>query len=64
MKKSFVVAAFALLSVVTFAGCSASSGITHIGGGKVAVARNSALGNAAPILYDCSSGTSCVIIGK
>ena len=67
-KKSLGVTATAIVALfgaVSLGGCAASTGITHLGDGKVAVSLNSSIsGNVTPILYDCSSGSTCVRIGK
>ena len=74
MKKSFI-PAMALLGAVAMGGCSfgstetiSSSGITHVGGGKVVVSLNKYgglnKGNATPIMYDCTKGNICVELGK
>ena len=55
----------ALFGVLALAACTSSSGITHLGGGKVAVSVNKFLsGNKTPIIYDCSAGSTCVRIGQ
>ena len=76
MKKS-IIAAAALVGVVTLGGCSFgstdtiySSGITSVGNGRVVVSLNKYTnvkgksGNKTPIVYDCSKGNVCVELGK
>ena len=57
-----------LFGAVSLGGCAVSSGITHLGDGKVAVSLNGGLGffagNKTPIVYDCSSGSTCIRIGQ
>ena len=56
-----------VFGLMVLGGCAKSSGITHVGNGKVAVSLNASFPfpqTKTPILYDCSSGSTCVRIGN